>query len=457
MAETPREEIMKTSPRTTLGGSTRTFREPVHDDGYFDDLWSGTATTAVDDGPGAGGAIASVGASSDTKGVQLSSTVETSQPRRKMSLHAWFLSRVAGSTRGDVIDDLEEDDMNEAPYDALGTNLPLEHSQGAHGAASDTEQAEATTAGAAAAAAETSQPIDRNVLIEAIIEHHTPGDDDCTPELQSCDVGKQTPSNAGLREEALRGPKLNMKARLLPSSSWTGIFDDRDPPFRELNVYEEFAGDEPGHSKEIEIEAASEAKGHVNFLSTTMGLTVDVSGALQPFEGEHDAHGDHDDWPASPCNGVIMETSPRYSVLQTFRKQMCSRGIDAQVGSTYIGIYCIAARTVTYFAEDVLYRMLTLLALQKGFRPFFQVIFTQKRGHSSCSRVDAFSGTTRLELLHSRSVGQGFASLYLAKDLMPSVRSAQRRGLYGVYEAVPRYAVEFRSYLTNTTLYLGPS
>lgn len=333
---------MQSSLRTTLGGSTRTFREPVHDDGYFDDLWSGTATTTVDDGPGAGGAVANVGASSDTTGVQLSSTVETSQPRRRTSLHAWFLSRVAGSTRGDVIGDLEKDDMNEAPCDTQETTPPLQHSQEAYGAASDTEQVEVTTAGTAAAVAEASQPIDRNVLIEAIIEHHTPGDDDCTPEIQSCDVGKQKPSNAGLREEALRGPKLNMKARLLPSSSWTGIFDDRDPPFRELNVYEEFAGDEPGHEKEIEIEAASQAKGHVNFLSATMGLTVDVSGAL-PFEGEHAAHGDDDDWPASPCNGVIMETSPRYSVVQTFRKQMCSRGIDAQVGSTnaqYRCTYC---------------------------------------------------------------------------------------------------------------------
>ncbi|CAM9774235.1 unnamed protein product [Laminaria digitata] len=328
-------------------------------------------------GGAGGGASASVGVSrsSSTKVAQLSSTAatETSQPRRRTSLHAWFLSRVGGSTKGDMIDDHPEEDglNNEAPHDVEEETTPqLEHNKAAHGEVSDTEEAEEVTPGTAAAAAaeEASQPIDRNVLIEAIIEHHTPGDDDCTPEIQSCDDGgdKQTPSNGrGPREEeGTRGGPigLNIMKSRLSASSWAGMFDDRDPPFRELHVYdddEEFAGSDeldPDHTREVEIEAAtSGAKRHVNFLSATMGLTVDVSGALQqPLpEREHATHGDHDDdWPASPCNGMIMETSPRYCVLQTFRKQMCSRGIDGQMFHTGWKGRLLPARNIRLFMTD---------------------------------------------------------------------------------------------------------
>lgn len=329
VAET-RHKGRTTSPKTTLGGSTRTFREPVHDDGYFDEMWRGTANTD-DAGALAGASVgAGVGASTGTKAPQLSSTSETSQPRRQTSLGAWFLSRVVGSTRGNMIDHLKGDDMNKAPNDAQETTPSLEHSNAAYGAASDPEEAEVIAG--TAARAKTSQPVDRNVLIEAIIEHHTPGDDDYTPEIQSCDRGEQTHLNGEAREEGPRGPKLNVKSRL-SSSSWTGITDDKESPFRELNVYDEnFAGDEPDDTGELEIEAASKAKGHVNFLSATMGLTVDVSGVLQPPEGDRD----HDDWPASPCIGVIRETSPRYCALQAFRKQICYRGIDAQVSASYL-------------------------------------------------------------------------------------------------------------------------
>ncbi|CAM9656393.1 unnamed protein product [Ectocarpus sp. 8 AP-2014] len=77
----------------------------------------------------------------------------------------------------------------------------------------------------------------------------------------------------------------------------------------------------------------------VTFLSGTMGLTVDISDPMQPqppddFDREHrqqhKKRDDYDQWPASPCSGVILDTSPRYGTLQAFRKEMASRGINAQ-------------------------------------------------------------------------------------------------------------------------------
>lgn len=81
----------------------------------------------------------------------------------------------------------------------------------------------------------------------------------------------------------------------------------------------------------------------VTFLSGTMGLTVDTTDLIRPHPSDgfhwkqHDhhlqqqTHDDHEEWPASPCSGVILETSPRYGNLQAFRKEMSSRGINAQV------------------------------------------------------------------------------------------------------------------------------
>lgn len=72
----------------------------------------------------------------------------------------------------------------------------------------------------------------------------------------------------------------------------------------------------------------------VAFLSGTMGLTVDISDPTQPQPPDElwqqEPHNDHAQFPASPCSGVILETSPRYDSLQIFRKEMSSRGINAQ-------------------------------------------------------------------------------------------------------------------------------
>ncbi len=67
---------------------------------------------------------------------------------------------------------------------------------------------------------------------------------------------------------------------------------------------------------------------HVTFLSGTMGLTLDMSEVSQPQQQQQ---GDEEQYPASPCSGVILETSPRYGSLQVFRKQMAIHGINAQV------------------------------------------------------------------------------------------------------------------------------
>lgn len=73
----------------------------------------------------------------------------------------------------------------------------------------------------------------------------------------------------------------------------------------------------------------------VTFLSGTMGLTVDISDPMQPqptdeLQEQRTTH-DEAPFPASPCSGVILESSPRYGSLQIFRKEMSRRGINAQV------------------------------------------------------------------------------------------------------------------------------
>lgn len=83
---------------------------------------------------------------------------------------------------------------------------------------------------------------------------------------------------------------------------------------------------------------SDEASRQVTFLSGTMGLTVDIDDPMKPqlSDGLHSGHqpqnGHEEQWPASPCSGVILETSPRYGTLQAFRKEMSSRGFNAQVG-----------------------------------------------------------------------------------------------------------------------------
>ena len=74
----------------------------------------------------------------------------------------------------------------------------------------------------------------------------------------------------------------------------------------------------------------------VTFLSGTMGLTVDISDPMQPqptdeLQKQRTTHDDEAPFPASPCSGVILESSPRYGSLQIFRKEMSRRGINAQV------------------------------------------------------------------------------------------------------------------------------
>lgn len=67
----------------------------------------------------------------------------------------------------------------------------------------------------------------------------------------------------------------------------------------------------------------------VTFLSGTMGLTVDIGDPTQPQSP--DKLRQHDEFPASPCSGTILETSPRYGSIQLFRKEMSCRGINAKV------------------------------------------------------------------------------------------------------------------------------
>lgn len=83
---------------------------------------------------------------------------------------------------------------------------------------------------------------------------------------------------------------------------------------------------------EYSISNAMPTRDHrVKFLSTAMELTLEIGNDRQLVEDEDGKTGMYDHLPASPCSGVIMSCSPRYGVLQEFRKSMASRGIDAQV------------------------------------------------------------------------------------------------------------------------------
>ncbi|CAM9925454.1 unnamed protein product, partial [Ectocarpus fasciculatus] len=95
----------------------------------------------------------------------------------------------------------------------------------------------------------------------------------------------------------------------------------------------------------------------VTFLSGTMGLTVDISDPMQPqptdeFSRQHQKHDDCDQWPASPCSGVILDTSPRYGTLQAFRKEMASRGINAQMFHTGWKGSFLPPRDIRLFMTD---------------------------------------------------------------------------------------------------------
>ncbi|CAB1120487.1 unnamed protein product [Ectocarpus sp. CCAP 1310/34] len=99
----------------------------------------------------------------------------------------------------------------------------------------------------------------------------------------------------------------------------------------------------------------------VTFLSRTMGLTVDISDPMQPqppdeidreHRQQHKKHNEYDQWPASPCSGVILDTSPRYGTLQAFRKEMASRGINAQMFHTGWKGSFLPPRDIRLFMTD---------------------------------------------------------------------------------------------------------
>eukprot|EP00752_Nemacystus_decipiens_P002321 g2194.t1 len=97
----------------------------------------------------------------------------------------------------------------------------------------------------------------------------------------------------------------------------------------------------------------------VTFLSGTMGLTVDISDPMQPQPPDQlrryqqtTANDDQAQFPASPCSGVILETSPRYGSLQRFRKEMSRRGINAQMFHTGWRGSFLPPRDIRLFMSD---------------------------------------------------------------------------------------------------------
>ena len=87
----------------------------------------------------------------------------------------------------------------------------------------------------------------------------------------------------------------------------------------------------------------------VTFSSGTMGLTLDMSDLAQPRE----KHADRERYPASPCSGEILESSPRYGSLQVFRKEMAFNGINAQVCQHFLILHLLSGSEIFCVGDRV--------------------------------------------------------------------------------------------------------
>eukprot|EP00903_Cladosiphon_okamuranus_P019442 g17877.t1 len=145
--------------------------------------------------------------------------------------------------------------------------------------------------------------------------------------------GHQNPSEAELVTQAKYNDGAGIKE---------GIFDDSSPRSSNEGV----------------------APRQVTFLSGTMGLTVDIGDPTQPQPQPQPpdelwqertpatAATAHGDFPASPCSGVILETSPRYGRLQIFRKEMSYRGMNGQMFHTGWRGSLLPPRDIRLFLTD---------------------------------------------------------------------------------------------------------
>lgn len=114
------------------------------------------------------------------------------------------------------------------------------------------------------------------------------------------------------------------------------IIGSDDQPLSDTNKIANQVDDNAGIEDIYDSPVGDGSPRQVAFLSGTMGLTVDISDPMQPqppdeLREQETAHEDEAQFPASPCSGAILETSPRYGSLQIFRKEMSLRGINAQV------------------------------------------------------------------------------------------------------------------------------
>lgn len=172
-------------------------------------------------------------------------------------------------------------------------------------------------------------------LFEAIIEHLTPengrssdselGGPSQTQQQQHERTGDSAQRKSGWKNSPTSELQHGSSCSHIYESGRRGSHERRQGSLSVDNPPDGHIDDSDGRTYRTDDKSTL----HVSFLSTTMGMTVDIDNS-----GDH--KGDTEVWPASPCSGTILESSPRYGSLQTFRKELSVRGIDVQVNSPFL-------------------------------------------------------------------------------------------------------------------------
>lgn len=248
--------------------------------------------------------------------------------KRQSSLRDWLVSRAAAKTKDELLND--QDVAAEFPQSVedISSRQPIAAEPHMVGHTRSREEELGTAADAI-----------KLPDIEAIIERHTP-DGDSTLEGQSYST-----EYTGSVWRRAQGSGQDVIAEKHLSLPWAESSDDGQSEFKKLQSFDDQqAVGKPDNKAKSDTETEHPHEANAQFLSATMGLTVEINDPSQQPDGNQ--------WPASPCSGVILETSPRYGTLQTFRKDMSMRGIDVQVGNTIdstLSCYCCTVLVAIYF------------------------------------------------------------------------------------------------------------
>lgn len=248
---------------------------------------------------------------------------ENVQLKRRASLQVWLKPRVVTPTKREDEDTREQ--LLDTQKELMKTTTSIDE-KSLHEYLGEAVS-ERTHGLGLIDVAQVSMSNDESTLIETNSKHHNTGEDS-TFETHHYDTDHSRP----MLVEG--GDRLDGTIQNQNPASWGGTFYEEQPAFEKL-LDEENSCDRPANTGGKDPREDEELPRHVKFLSTTMGLTVDISSRPSQETEEEGAFDGESRWPASPCSGMILENSPRYSTLQTFRKEMSLRGINVKVNSTY--------------------------------------------------------------------------------------------------------------------------